>query len=155
MKTHENGYRAEHRVRGCLVYSLNMKALETRALKIVAAMYDSTVKDLRAANWGLTDRSLVLGFNDTDMKMWMVNTEGVGWEVDSDGNIGVWVRPAGGWFSEVRVPIPEAVLRGLQTMEMVDLADHVRAFGDRLESNFSLWFDTFMAGSSSKKEVSA
>lgn len=154
MKSHENGYRGEHRVRGCLVYLLDMKALETRALKIMAAMYDSSVKDLRAHNWGLTDQSLALGFNDKQ-EMWMVGTEGVGWEVDSEGNIGVWLRPARGWFSEVRVAIPEAVLRGLQTMEQVDLADHVRIFGDRLESNFSLWFDTFMAGSSSKKEVSA
>jgi hypothetical protein len=155
MKSHENGYRAEHRVRGCLVYLLDMKALETRALKIMAAMYDSSVTKLRAEGWGLSDRSLALGFNDKEMKMWMVGTEGVGWKADSDGNIGVGLRLPRGMFQGLTVPIPEQVLIGLQTQEQVDLADHVRAFGDRLESNFSLWFDTFMAGSSSNKEVSA
>jgi hypothetical protein len=152
MKTHENGYRGEHRVRGCLVYTLDMKALETRALKIMAAMYDSSVKELRAEGWRLSDSSLVLGFN-YKQEMWMVGTEGVGWK--SDGKINVGLRQPRSMFQGLTVPIPEAVLRGLQTMEQVDLADHVRMFGDRLETNFSIWFDTFMAGSSSKKEVSA
>ena len=39
----------------------------------------------------------------------------------------------------VVVPLSPAEVRALMSEEQVDLADHVRKFGDRLENNFSIW----------------
>lgn len=153
MKTHENGYRGEHRVRGCLVYTLDMKALEEKVLEIMSAYEGESVEDLRAQNAGLADRSLVFGFDDKG-RAWIVGTEGVGWKADESDNFNIRMQFGFG-STGYTVAVPHAVMRKLRSNEMVDLADHVRIFGDRLESNFSLWFDTFMAGSSSKQEVSA
>lgn len=153
MKSHENGYRSEHRVRGCLVYTLDMKALEDKVLEIMSAYEGDSVEDLRAQNVGLADRSLVFGFDDKGTS-WIVGTEGVGWKPDESGDYNIRMQFGFG-STGYTVAVPQKLIRNLRSNEMVDLADHVRAFGDRLESNFSLWFSTFMAGSSSKTEVSA
>ena len=63
--------------------------------------------------------------------------EGVGWTADADGGIPInyWgINGAGGY---VDVTVDE--LTTLISDKTVNLADHVRVFGDRLESNFSIW----------------
>lgn len=67
-----------------------------------------------------------------------VITEGVGWYADKDGGIPInfW---SGGYGSGGYVDVTEEELRGVISEETVDLADHIRAFGDRLETNFYIW----------------
>lgn len=60
-----------------------------------------------------------------DGTVYLICTEGVGWEVKDEGFEG---------------KSPED-LQDLTTGELVDLADWVRVFGARLESNFWLWFN--------------
>jgi hypothetical protein len=64
----------------------------------------------------------------------VIGTEGVGWKSDADTrliSIPVW--------SSRPVELHRDVLMKFVTEETVDLADWVRIFGDRLESNLWMW----------------
>jgi hypothetical protein len=63
--------------------------------------------------------------------------EGVGWIQDEYRTCLVPVSI--GWSGDSRVYLGIDVLKSCMTGETVDLADFVRVFGDRLESNLSLW----------------
>jgi hypothetical protein len=66
-----------------------------------------------------------------------VITEGVGWYADKDGGI-----PINYWGKNGRngyIDITADQLKTLISDETIDLADHVRVFGDRLETNLYLW----------------
>ena len=70
----------------------------------------------------------------------VIGTEGVGWKSDSDSrliSIPVWSN--NGMSSARPVELHADVLRKFVTDEVVDLADWVRIFGDRLETNLSIW----------------
>ena len=66
-----------------------------------------------------------------------VITEGVGWYADKDGGIPInyWGKYGSGGYIDVTTD----ELRTLISDETIDLADHVRVFGDRLETNLYLW----------------
>lgn len=66
-----------------------------------------------------------------------VVTEGVGWFADKNGGIPInyW---SGDWNSGY-IDITEDELRTLISSEVVNLAEHIRTFGDRLETNFYIW----------------
>ena len=68
----------------------------------------------------------------------LVNTEGVGsTRVPSTNAINVWAEQAF-WGFKVQVGIP--MLEGFANSgEEVDLADHIRTFGGRLDSNHYRW----------------
>lgn len=67
-----------------------------------------------------------------------VITEGVGWYADKDGGIPInyWTGQYGGGGY---VDITEDELRTIISDETVNLAEHIRTFGDRLETNFYIW----------------
>jgi hypothetical protein len=67
-----------------------------------------------------------------------VLTEGVGWFADKNGGIPInyW---SGNYGSGGYIDITEDELRSLISDETVNLADHIRSFGDRLETNFAVW----------------
>ena len=67
-----------------------------------------------------------------------VVTEGVGWFADANGGIPInyW---SGNYGSGGYIDITEEELKSLISDETVNLADHIRAFGDRLETNFYIW----------------
>ena len=67
-----------------------------------------------------------------------VVTEGVGWFADANGGIPInyW---SGGYGSGGYIDITEEELKSLISDETVNLADHIRTFGDRLETNFYIW----------------
>ena len=63
-------------------------------------------------------------------------TEGVGWNADAEGKVPINIS----WgMSQGYIDIPVEDLAGLVSDEMVDLADFIRVFGDRLENNFYIW----------------
>ena len=78
-------------------------------------------------------------------RVWVVNTEGVGAEV-TDGSpflLDLYPEFDGGARSiapemEARLDKQEVLARA-QADKTVDLADHIRIFGSRLESNFWTW----------------
>lgn len=64
----------------------------------------------------------------------LICSEGVGWECNERGLILV---PTGD--GDGGIYVSGTVLQKLKNGKQVDLADHVRTFGDRLENNFDLW----------------
>ena len=67
-----------------------------------------------------------------------VVSEGVGWFADKNGGIPINFY-SGGYGSGGYIDITEDELKSLISSEVVNLADHIRAFGDRLETNFYIW----------------
>jgi hypothetical protein len=63
--------------------------------------------------------------------------EGVGWFADKDGGIPInyWGKNGSGGYIDVTAD----ELRTLISDETTDLADHIRVFGDRLETNLYVW----------------
>lgn len=66
-------------------------------------------------------------------KVYVICTEGVGWEVTSDRPLFV-DSMAGGY----ELPLA-AVMAAASLGKTVDLADHIRTFGSRLDSNHYQW----------------
>lgn len=75
---------------------------------------------------------------DTPKGLATICTEGVGWwanendEYIVDAYFGSW--------SETYFMFTREELLGCVSSETVDLAEFIRSFGDRLESNFDLWY---------------
>ena len=141
IQTHVGGWRAEHRVRGCMVKLLDGNALQAVAVKAMAAA--EGWKDDEVDGWKLDD-VLVIGNSASDpMKFAIVCTEGVGWMQDEDGDMKVPLR--WGWSGSylARVRIDEVL--ACVTEQEYDLADFVRAVGDRLEDHYSIWFRYFQS----------
>lgn len=76
-------------------------------------------------------------------RLFVICNEGVGWEVTDDKplRLDLYLQSPGRIAivpSYVAKLSPDEV-RSMATGPEVDLADHVRTFGDRLESNFWTW----------------
>lgn len=70
----------------------------------------------------------------------IIGTEGVGWKSDKDSRIvSVPVWSNNGMSHARPVELHRDVLVEFATAEVIDLADWVRIFGDRLELNLALW----------------
>ena len=81
-----------------------------------------------------------------DGKTYVICVEGVGWEVKEDAPLvlPVYVAKAGhiAILPSFDVEMPLVEVQALAAVgEEVDLADHVRRFGHRLESNMTMWWN--------------
>jgi hypothetical protein len=136
---------------------LDTAKVETLALKILALQYGTTPSALRKDGYRL-DAPLVIGWVDTKRRTngrdWeafrstslaVVGTEGVGYDSDDRGRITVLLQ-AGFLGHSAEVDISAKHLWSLRSAETVDLADHIRVFGDRLEDNHYIWHRRFTAG---------
>lgn len=112
-----------------------------------AAVYGSTdgVHDIRDGEYvalrvkddgSLPDRKWMTDWPEATT--WaVICTEGVGWVPDAYNSIEVSVL---GYFGgDSRFFLYVERIPDMFTGETVDLADHIRTFGDRLEGNFDLW----------------
>lgn len=127
------------RTRGYIGYKLDSAKILERARDIQVATYDmDPVKYME--DHSVEDLILVM-INEPDAygsaKHAVICGEGVGWIQDSYRTCLVPVSI--GWSGDSRVYLGVDVLKSFLTGETVDLADFVRVFGDRLESNLSLW----------------
>jgi hypothetical protein len=64
----------------------------------------------------------------------VICSEGVGYGVEERGLVLIPTGDGNGGIC-----VSGSVLQSLKTGEQIDLADHIRTFGDRLENNFDLW----------------
>lgn len=89
---------------------------------------------------------------EVDGKLYVICNEGVGWEVTDEEplELDLYVKKPGtiSIVPSLRATLSPAEVREHATGEKVDLADHVRRFGARLESNFWAWLDTLSAARS-------
>lgn len=140
-----------------MVDLLDSEKVTTLALRIMALQYGTQPAVLRKEGWRV-DGPLVIGRIDTkrvtagvewtcvpDRSFAVVGTEGVGWVSDMSGRIVVPMRQ--GWGGSNDVEISAQTLWSLRSGEQVDFADHVRVFGDRLETNHGIWHKRFTSAS--------
>jgi hypothetical protein len=75
---------------------------------------------------------------NTDKGLATVCSEGVGWWKNDDGKylVGAWVG-----YSNPTFYLTEDELLSCLSSEEVDLAKFINTFGDRLETNFDLWYE--------------
>jgi hypothetical protein len=74
-----------------------------------------------------------------DPKYALICSEGVGWEQDTYGCLEVPtnIGPMGLWNGRVFISVD--TVKSCMTANIVDISDYIRVFGDRLDSNCSLW----------------
>lgn len=94
-----------------------------------------------------------LAFVKTQNSFATICEEGVGWEVNADGELPVtfWRRN----FYNDYIDLPLNVVRGCVSEKTVDLADFVRVFGARLENNFHIWRNAIKGVEQVFEEVNA
>jgi hypothetical protein len=76
---------------------------------------------------------------------YLVCEEGVGYPLhDTDNTFDVWFSSEHSFqmLPAMTLTLTADEVKALATGEVVDLADHVRVFGGRLEDNFWLWHST-------------
>ena len=81
---------------------------------------------------------------EKDGKMYVVCEEGVGWEITDEQPLEIDLYShrgnSFGIFPVMSASLKPEDVRGRTTDTEVDLADHIRTFGARLESNFASWY---------------
>lgn len=87
---------------------------------------------------------------DSSREVCVVTHEGVGYETNGMGRINIPFRVGRGMYTNC-TPVSALSVSNLGSGEMVDLAEWVRVFGDRLENNFSLWYSIGTQGSARDK----
>ena len=128
-----------NRQEGILVYKLDIKGLSEVARNIYESMYDLERPDLTV--WP----DLTVGYDKAQAdynekrNLVVICSEGVGWSCNSWGRVNVPVYIDKEQWSDSYIEISTKVINKFVTEETVDLADHVRVFGDRLENNFDSW----------------
>lgn len=65
-------------------------------------------------------------------------SEGVGWFPDKDGNVPINYWGKNGQNGYIDIPI-EKLPELISTTEVIDLAEFIRNYNDRLENNFYQW----------------
>ena len=82
-------------------------------------------------------------------RLYVIGSEGVGYEVTEESPLEINFHgrkeSSFSMFPVVAATLSPAEVRDLPTGEQVDLADHIRTFGGRLEDNFRLWYRTLTA----------
>ena len=136
-----------------MVRVVDREKLSKAARKIIAVQYGLTAK--QCAEYEVEPLVVVRNskraqFSDRDVCV--VGTEGVGWECDEYGLALVPVSWKQSFGTTNYVRLSGSVIANCLSDEEVDLADWVRVFGDRLEGNFDLWYQTATVGSKPRCE---
>jgi hypothetical protein len=116
--------RYENRTFGTIVHVLDVD----KATKFIKDRFEAPDLDITAERM-----AIVNGKNGVAT----VIDEGVGWYADANGKLPInyWGKNGSGGYLDIT---PEE-LAPLISDETIDLADHVRVFGDRLETNLWIW----------------
>lgn len=130
------------RTRGITVHRLITTDL---AEKVTAKVREARPEETTIS--GVTFGIGSLAIAEHNGKTFVICDEGVGWEVSEDKPLELSVYVEHGPNSIAIIPSfaitlsPEQVAEHLPKGEAVDLADFIRAFGARLETNFRVWED--------------
>ena len=136
-----------------MVNLLDHDKLNAAALKVFAAQFGMTEEEMRIEGWHV-DQELVFVQIDPvhdengwkpDYQYAVICTEGVGWRSGPDQRITVPMEC--GLFASNTVDLSWSLLKDIalnHNPTLVDLKDHVRVFGERLENNWSLWNESII-----------
>ena len=116
--------RYEDRTRGTIVHVIDVE----KATEFIKNRFEAPDLDITA------ERMVIV---NGEKGLATVITEGVGWYADAQGGIPInyWGKNGNNGY----IDITADELRTLISDETIDLADHVRVFGDRLETNLDIW----------------
>lgn len=130
-------YRSE-RARGTLLRRVDDSKLNEHLNRIHQAQWGDEVAAVCVDDIavGFTSDTEVY---DKDRALVVICSEGVGWEPVHSGLVSIPVTYVKNTFYGFSIEIGFSVLLSCLTEETVDLADHIRVFGDRLENNFFIW----------------
>lgn len=138
--------RYENRTKGFMATKLDLAGLREFAIEYLNVVYGFdysgdkhfleiepivVVKTNEESDWGMGKQKLAV-----------VITEGVGWiesEGIKDGLVPIPLNVSQYQIGGIEMRIHPRVLARFITTEQIDLADWVRVFGDRLESNLGIW----------------
>jgi hypothetical protein len=119
---------------GAVAAVLDAATLLTAARAVADA--DPTLADLPLSD-GPTPQMLIAVDRGVPA---IVNHEGVGGVLGEDGAVPVYFRSGTRWEP---IAIPLGAINEAITEKRVDLAEGVRTFGARLDSNHRRWFDRY------------
>jgi hypothetical protein len=148
------------RPRGTMLRKIDGKRLSEAACAKVNAWLAEHAADAGETMVEMTPVYPPLAVSDTDAGLFVVCSEGVGWEVREDKPLTdvpfsarwtdregkPYANTGGGSYNAFSLTAEE-VRQLAKGGEEIDLADLVRSFGDRLENNFSLWHYRINEGS--------
>lgn len=131
------------RERGTVVRLLDLSTYEAEALEFGNAHRDDAKDPWTQARVDQAPMALGVDLKGT---AYLIGTEGVGWPLGDDNEFAVYLSTE---TSFQMVPTVAFTLTREQVLDAlgdeVDLADHVRVFGGRLEDNFNVWHATLNA----------
>lgn len=116
-----------------------VQAIDTEAaLPLVAAVYEALYGEPLPKGSTVAEQAVVVAWNkaawDGAPDVATICTEGVGEWLTNENTLPLWVYVG---MNQTRVPL------GLNRLPLraqpIDFENHVRRFGDRLESNWALW----------------
>ena len=124
--------RFAERTRGVTLKRLDLSGLAAQALDVAR----EAGKDYSEARVGVGGSQAVT--RDADGTLWILDSEGVGYPADGEVTFPIYLSNEGtiAIMPTMEAKLTEAELDPFITDDEVDLADFVRTFGDRLESNF-------------------
>lgn len=133
--------RDRERTRGVTLRLLDLSGIEEAALERYNAHLEIDGKEP-------VDRMSVgsepFAVAEKDGTMYVVCNEGVGWEITDEDPLEIDLYShkgnSFGIFPVMSASLKPEDVRNRTTDTEVDLADHIRTFGARLESNFSQWY---------------
>lgn len=129
------------RSKGLLVHRLDSEKLLAVGLAVLTAQYGELdeVASVEPLVLVKTNKQSVWSV-DPQPQLAVVCSEGVGWqEDDKDGLVPFFVDFGHYGSHALKVRVHPRVIEACVTDETVDLADFIRTFGARLDSNFYLW----------------
>jgi hypothetical protein len=128
---------SNNRKRGALAYPLNR-------VRLAKALRDTINPMAEAEKFEPMESALIFG---EDKKWAIVNTEGVGGFADDyDEEARVYFTYDDGFMIDSEKLPWEVVNDCLDDVPAIDLADFIRVFGSRLETNHHIWYRFAMAG---------
>lgn len=116
--------RYENRTKGTVVHLLDVE----KATQFIKDYFQDQDANITA------DRMVIV---NGEKGVATVVDEGVGWYADKEGKLPI--NYFGQYGSGGYIDITPYELATLISDETIDLADHVRTFGDRLETNLYIW----------------
>lgn len=113
------------------------KKLAEIANSIYRLQYDENINECTVDNLLLIELEEKNVYGDP--KYALVCSEGVGWEQDTYGCLEVPtnIGQMGLWNGRVFISVD--TVKSCMTNTVADISDYIRVFGDRLDSNCSLW----------------
>ena len=127
------------------VWLLPEEKLNEIAVGIFAMQFGKSYEDMRAEGWQVDGPLAFARVHPKEDERGgnsfyaVICTEGVGWRQKDDRRILIPLR--NGWTGTNDVDVSARLLSEIarEGGETVDLAEHVREFGDRLQGNWAMW----------------